>query len=108
MKITATEIVLRVGLSASLAVGGYVKAYLYGDGYRDVPTIGPAFLLQASLSFALAVLILIGGPWWLKAVAAALAAGALVAIALSRTIGLFGFTERGWPSLPTWVEAPAP
>ncbi len=64
------------------------------------PMIGDAFLVQASISFALALLILIGGPWWLRWAAAALAGGALVAFALSRTVGLFGFSETGWQPWP--------
>ena len=62
--------------------------------------IGTAFVVQASISFALALLILIGGPSWLRWVAAALAGGALVAFALSRTVGLFGFSETGWQPSP--------
>jgi hypothetical protein len=38
-------------------------------------------------------------------VAAVGAAGSLVAFALSRTIGLFGFIETGWqPSPYTWLS----
>lgn len=96
MTFSATHLALRVGISLSLAVSGYVHAYLYVDSYRHIPTIGTAFLLQASLSFALAVVILAGGPWWLHAGAAALAIGALTAFALSRVTGVFGFTEIGW------------
>lgn len=100
MKFTASEMFVRIGVSASLAVGGYIKAYLYADGYRDIPSVGPAFLIQASISFTLAVLILVGGPLWLRIAAAVLAAGALVAFVLSRTVGLFGFTELGWQPAP--------
>jgi hypothetical protein len=62
-------------------------------------------LLQGSLFCALAVLILVGGPAWLSLVAAVGAAGSLVAFALSRTVGLFGFVENGWePSPYTWLS----
>lgn len=96
----AMNLALRVAISASLAVSGVVHAYLYTNGYRDIPTIGPAFLLQGSVFCALAVLILAGGPAWLRLAAAAGAAGSLVAFALSRTVGLFGFTETGWEPSP--------
>ena len=49
-----------------LAVSGVIHAYLYIHGYRDIPTVGPAFLVQASVFCALAVLILAGGPGWLR------------------------------------------
>jgi hypothetical protein len=100
MTLNDTRLAVRAGISVTLIVSGYVHAYLYVDGYRSIPAIGPSFLLQASLSFALAVLILAGGPWWLTAAAAALALGALAAFALSRTVGVFGFTEVGWQPTP--------
>ena len=87
-------------ISASVAVSGILHAYLYVNGYRDVPTIGSAFLLQGSVFCALAVLILVGGPAWLRLAAAAGAAASLVAFGLSRTIGLFGFIETGWQPAP--------
>lgn len=91
---------LRIGLALSLAVSATSHAYLYIHGYQHIPMIGNAFLVQASVSFAVALLIIIGGPGWLQWVAAAVAAGSLVAFALSRTVGLFGFSERGWDPSP--------
>jgi hypothetical protein len=40
------------------------------------------------------------GPSRLRVAAAAGAAASLVAFALSRTVGLFGFTETGWQPKP--------
>jgi len=97
---TVTDLATRIALSASLAASGVVHAYLYVDGYRGIPTVGPAFLLQGSAFCALAVLILVGGPAWLRLAAAIGAAGSLVAFALSRSAGLFGFTETGWQPAP--------
>jgi hypothetical protein len=91
---------LRSGLAASLAVGGFIHALLYVHGYRHIPAIGTAFLIQASVSFAVALLLLVGGPAWLRGAAAAVAGGAKVAFILSRTIGVFGFSERGWEPSP--------
>ncbi|HEY9303296.1 MAG TPA: hypothetical protein VIO95_03290 [Mycobacterium sp.] len=83
-----------------MTVSGISHAYLYIHGYQHIPTIGTAFLVQAGVSFALSALILIGGPGWLRWAAAILAGGALVAFALSRTVGLFGFSEQGWEPSP--------
>jgi hypothetical protein len=91
---------IRFGIAVTLTVSGISHAYLYIHGYQHIPTIGPAFILQASVSFALALLILLGGPAWLEWAAAAVAGGALVAFALSRTVGLFGFAEQGWEPSP--------
>ena len=53
-----------LAISASLAVSGVIHAYLYVNGYRDIPTIGPGFLGQAIVFCVLALLILAGGPDW--------------------------------------------
>jgi hypothetical protein len=95
-----TDIGLRVAIAAALAVSGISHAYLYIHGYRHIPNIGTAFRLQASVSVAVAVLLVVGGPGWLRWAAAALAGGSLVAFALSRTVGVLGFTERGWQPSP--------
>ena len=100
MRSTVIAVAIRLAISASLAVSGVIHAYLYVNGYRDIPTIGPGFLWQAIVFCVLALLILAGGPDWLRWVAGVLSAGALVAFALSRTVGLFGFAERGWNPSP--------
>lgn len=97
---TLASLVTRIGIAVALAVTGISHAYLYIHGYHHIPTIGTAFIVQASVSFALAILILFGGPAWLRWAAAMLAGGSLVAFALSRTVGLFGFSEQGWQPSP--------
>jgi hypothetical protein len=97
---TFAGVATRIGIAITLAVSGISHAYLYIHGYQHIPMIGTSFILQASVSFALAVLILLGGPAWLRWAAAMLAGGSLVAFALSRTVGLFGFSERGWQPSP--------
>jgi drug/metabolite transporter (DMT)-like permease len=92
--------VTRLVMAVALAVSGLSHAYLYIHGYQHIPTISTAFVVQAGVSFALALLILIGGPSWLQWAAAALAGGALGAFVLSRTVGLFGFSEQGWQPSP--------
>jgi hypothetical protein len=94
------DLIFRVGIAAALAVSGFGHAYLYVHGYRVIPHVGDAFLVQSSACFAVAVLLIVGGPTWLRWAAALLAAGSLVAFAMSRTIGIFGFTERGWQPSP--------
>jgi hypothetical protein len=97
---TFTGLSVRIGFAASLLVGAVSHAYLYIHGYQHIPAIGTAFLIQARASFALALLIALGGPDWLRWAAAALAGGSLGAFALSRTVGIFGFSERGWDPSP--------
>jgi len=97
---TFAGLATRIGIAVALAVTGLSHAYLYIHGYQHIPTIGTAFIVQASVSIALAILILFGGPAWLRWAAAMLAGGSLVAFALSRTVGLFGFSEQGWQPSP--------
>jgi hypothetical protein len=92
--------VIRISISAMLVISGISHAYLYVHGYQHIPTIGAAFLTQAATSFAVAALVLVDGPGWLRLSAAVVAGGALIAFALSRTIGIFGFSERGWQPSP--------
>ncbi|MFF0496024.1 hypothetical protein ACFYU5_06445 [Nocardia aobensis] len=89
----------RVAISAGLVTTGVVHTQLYGRGYRSIEYVGPSFAVQAAAAFALAALVLVG-PWTMRAAAAVLSAAALGGFVLSRTIGLFGFTEIGWQPAP--------
>jgi hypothetical protein len=91
---------LCLAVAGTTAVSGYIHAQLYISGYRFIHVIGVTFLLQASVSFAAATLLLIGGPPAVRVVAAGAAAGALAGFAASRTVGVFGFTERGLQPAP--------
>lgn len=97
---TLTNIMVRAGFAVSLIVSAAGHAYLYVHGYQHIPSIGTSFLIQASVSFALAVLISLGGPHWLRWAAAAIAGGSLVAFVASRTVRIFGFSETGWEPTP--------
>lgn len=92
--------ILRFGISISLAVSGLIHAALYVNGYRYIPNMGPAFLVQASVFVALGILIAVGGPRWLRWAAGVAAAASLAAFASSRTVGILGFTEHGWDPAP--------
>jgi hypothetical protein len=91
---------LRWAIAATLAASGYVHAELYVDEYRFIHIVGPLFLLQASVSFAVAALLLIGMPLLVRAAAAGAALGALSGFTASRTVGVFGFTEHGLQPAP--------
>ncbi|TFV64653.1 UNVERIFIED_ORG: hypothetical protein E4P37_12830 [Bacillus sp. AZ43] len=111
---TAPAVVaLRIAGAALLAVMGAIHLDLWGDGYRTIDVIGPAFLLNAIAGFGLAVLLLVTPRplvAWVAALGALTAAGTLAALLLSTTVGLFGFTESTaaalwWESF--WVELAA-
>lgn len=97
---TLPTIALRAGLATSLLVSAASHGYLYIHGYQHIPLVGAAFLVQASISLALALLIVAGGPDWLCWLSAAVAGGSLVAFVASRSVGLAGFSEHGWNPAP--------
>jgi hypothetical protein len=90
----------RLGAAGCLAVSGFIHAELYLHGYRAIPGVGPAFLLQASGAFAVALLLLLTASVLPRLLAAGLAFGALAGFAASRTVGIFGFLERGLDPAP--------
>ena len=91
---------IRYVTAALLALSGYIHADLYLHGYQAIPLVGPAFLLQASGSFAIALLLLVGNALIIRLAAAGLAAGALVGFAMSRTVGIGTFVEHGFDPAP--------
>jgi len=64
-------LLLRLGCAALLAWIGYIHLHLWQEGYRQIPTNGPLFLLDAVGGFALAAVLLI----WPRPLAGLLAAG---------------------------------
>lgn len=97
---TLIEAALRIASAAALAVSGYIHAQLYVADYRYIHVVGVLFIIQASVSFALAALLLLGPPLLFRLAAIGAAAGALGGFAASRTVGVFGFTEHGWDPAP--------
>lgn len=91
----AIPLLTRLGAASCLAISGVIHAQLYLHGYRMLPGVGPAFLLQASGALAVALLLALNTTAVLRLTAAGLAAGALVGFIASRTIGVFGFLEYG-------------
>lgn len=84
---------LGVGLTVAM---GWIHLQLWADGFREVPVIGPLFLLNAIGAGLLAGALLIV-PTRLLSVAATVTAvftaGTLVGLILSMTVGLFGAHE---------------
>ena len=86
-------LLLRLGCAALLAWIGYIHLHLWQEGYRQIPTNGPLFLLDAAAGFVLAAVLLA----WPRPLTGLLAAGytasTLGALIISLTVGLFGFRE---------------
>jgi hypothetical protein len=86
-------VVLRlVGIGLLIWVAA-IHLDLWAEGYRQIPTDGPLFLLNAIGGFALAAIFLV----WPRALAGLLGIGymavTLAALIVSSNIGLFGYQE---------------
>ena len=102
----ASALLLRLCCVALLAWIGYIHLHLWQEGYRQIPTDGPLFLLDAVAAFVLAAALLT----WPRALAGLLTAGytaaTLGALLISLTVGLFGSrnpsqrhsSPNPWPS----------
>jgi len=106
--------------AVAIAIGGYVHFCLYRRGYRAIPKIGTAFLLQVLASVLVAsALVFIGREHSLRlgrlrfrssflteTLGLAVSIGTLAAFAASRTpSGLLGFREGGLQPAPQALVA---
>ncbi len=88
--------VLTLGLvvgAALVATTGAIHLHLWATGYRDIPTIGPLFLLQGIVGAVMAVALVA----WRRLLMVVAATGFMIAtiggLLLSVYVGLFGFTD---------------
>ena len=86
-------LLLRLTCVALLAWIGAVHLHLWLEGYRQIPTDGPLFLLDAVAGLALGALLLVWGAPLAGLVAAGYTASTLTALLISLSVGLFGFRE---------------
>ena len=89
----AGALALRLTCVALLAWIGTVHLHLWLEGYRQIPTDGPLFLLDAVAGLALGALLLVWGAPLAGLVAAGYTASTLTALLISLSVGLFGFRE---------------
>ncbi|MEU4191833.1 hypothetical protein AB0E69_08045 [Kribbella sp. NPDC026611] len=87
-------------VAVCLGVVGFIHAQLYARSYHAIPYIGTSFRWDAAASFAVALLLLAGNAAVIRLLAVGLCLSGLGGFLGSRTIGLFGFTERGWQPAP--------
>ena len=97
----AAALLLRLACAALLAWIGYIHLHLWQEGYRQIPTDGPMFLLDAVAGFVFAAALLA----WPRALTGLIAAGytaaTLGALLISLSVGLFGFRESTSASFVT-------
>ncbi len=88
----ATNVALLAG-AALLAASGLIHLYLWADGYRNIATIGPLFLLQGIVGLVLAVLLVAFPRVATAAAGTGYLLATIAAFTLSASGGLFGFQD---------------
>jgi hypothetical protein len=85
--------VVRIASVGLVAAIGVIHLHLWQQGYRDIPTIGPLFLLDGFAGLALAVALLLWPRLLIGILALGYSVSGLGALLLSINVGLFGFQE---------------
>ena len=86
--------IARIAAATFLLVGGGVHLELWRSGYRGIPYIGPLFVANVAVSALLVIALLIRADVRVAVAGMLFSIGSIVALVLSRTTGLLGFTER--------------
>ena len=96
--------VLIAGGAVCVIGSGVIHLYLWGKqyGYRDVPTIGPLFLLQAIVAIVIGLLVVLSRRVVALLVGAGLMVASVVALVLAVEVGLFGFRDS-WLAPYAWT-----
>ena len=84
---------LAVGGAALMIWSGVIHLELWGDGYKDIPTIGPLFLAQGAGSIVLALVVVAFRRLALLAAGAVALIATAVGLLLTVYVGLFNYKE---------------
>jgi hypothetical protein len=96
--------VMIAGGAACTVLSGVIHLYLWGKqyGYRDVPTIGPLFLVQGIAAILIGLLAIASRRVAALLVAAGLLVASVIALVLAIGVGLFGFKDS-WLAPYAWT-----
>jgi hypothetical protein len=86
----------RLVAAVLILAGGAVHLQLWRGGYRGIPRIGPWFMANVIISVLLAVALLVRDDARVALAGVAFSLASLGALVMSRTVGIFGFTEKTW------------
>jgi len=101
----------RVAVTAMIAGGaactvgsGVIHLYLWGKqyGYRDVPTIGPLFLIQGIVAILLGLLVIVSRQVLVAVLAGGMLVVSVISLVLAIEVGLFGFKDS-WYAPYAWT-----
>ncbi len=83
----------RLLTALAVLVSGAVHLRLWFEGVRDIPMLGPAFMLNAVAALVIAAALLAWRHWLPVLLAVGFGAATLGAFIVSATVGLFGVHE---------------
>jgi len=101
----------RVAVTVMIAGGavctvgsGVIHLYLWGKqyGYRDIPTIGPLFLIQGIAAILIGLIVIASRQVGVLLVAVVLLAASVTALVLAVEVGMFGFRDS-WLAPYAWT-----
>ena len=97
------SLLARVAVTVMIAAGaacavysGYIHLYLWGRQpfpYRDIPTIGPLFLVQGIAAIVIGLLVVISRRVGAVLVGAGLLVVSVVALVIDVEVGMFGYKD---------------
>jgi hypothetical protein len=96
-------LILRLVTVGLLSAVGWVHLHLWQAGYRQIPTIGPLFLIATVGTVTVAVAMLARPSRLVGLLGFGMVMGILAGLIVSINVGLFGFTES--LSAPFAVES---
>jgi hypothetical protein len=88
--------VMIAGGAACAVYSGYIHLYLWGRQqypYKDIPTIGPLFLIQGIVAVVVGLLIVITRRVGALLVGAGMLVVSAVALVIDVEVGMFGFKD---------------
>ena len=92
----ATVTLLIAGGAACLGYSGYIHLYLWGRQqfpYRDIPTIGPLFLVQGIVAIIIGLLVVLTRRLGPVLAGAGLLVACAAALVFDVEVGMFGFKD---------------
>jgi hypothetical protein len=102
---------LRVVVTVMIAGGavctvgsGVIHLYLWAKqyGYRDVPTIGPLFLIQGITAILIGLIVIVSRQVGVLLVAAGLMVTSVICLVVAVEVGMFGFKDS-WLAPYAWT-----
>jgi hypothetical protein len=84
------------GGAACTVYSGYIHLYLWGRAqfpYKDIPTIGPLFLMQGIVAVLIGLLIIATRRVWALLLGVGLMITCIAALVIDVEVGMFGFRD---------------